>query len=208
MWCRKNVCCVTCIIKWLCACIIHYTVMFTCTLLRSHPESKKTLGETWATAIKAINSILWTSVASRCLLTGMGGRAELSMWPEGAHEGRICEVPQESWCSSMYINCVYIVLQCKSKPCYIRTFFTIINHRPLHVRVFCDCIITGVYFSQIKNKPWIPWVYMYLILALSRTGSFPVFYSLNTFLKKVMLSLFILLNLKANRRGRSYITYA
>jgi hypothetical protein len=62
----------SCIIKWMCACIIHYNVMFTCTLLRTHPESKKTLGETWATVIKAINSILWTSVDSRCSLTGMG----------------------------------------------------------------------------------------------------------------------------------------
>jgi hypothetical protein len=72
MWCREYVCCVLCIIKWMCACIIHCNVMFTCTLLRSYPESKKMLGETWATIIKAINSIFWTSVASRCSLTGMG----------------------------------------------------------------------------------------------------------------------------------------
>ncbi len=46
--------------------------MFTCTLVRSQPESKKTLGETWAPFIKAINNTLWTSVASRCSLTRMG----------------------------------------------------------------------------------------------------------------------------------------
>ncbi len=52
--------------------------MFTCILLRSHPEGKKTLGETWAAAIKAINSILWTSMATRYMLIRMG--TELSQY--------------------------------------------------------------------------------------------------------------------------------
>ncbi len=76
MGCRKDVCCILCIIKQMCAFILHY-VMFTCTLLRGHPKSKKMLGETWATDIKAINSILWTNVASRYSLAGMGqGQAQ------------------------------------------------------------------------------------------------------------------------------------
>jgi hypothetical protein len=57
-------------------CSVYYNVMFTCTLARSHPEGKKTLGETWAAVIKAINSILWTSVATRYTPARMG--AELS----------------------------------------------------------------------------------------------------------------------------------
>ncbi len=57
-------------------CTVYYNVMFTCTLARSHPEGKKTLGETWATVIKAMNSILWTGVATRYPLARMG--AELS----------------------------------------------------------------------------------------------------------------------------------
>ncbi len=94
MWCRENVCCASCIIKWMCACIIHYNVMFTCTLLRSHPESKMTLG--------GISTLLLHT---------------------------------------------YLF------------YFTINNCRPLACTSFCDCIITGVYFSQDKNKPWVPWVY-------------------------------------------------
>jgi hypothetical protein len=50
--------------------------MFNCTLARSHPEGKKTLGETLAAVIKAVNSILWTSVATSYTLARMG--AELS----------------------------------------------------------------------------------------------------------------------------------
>ncbi len=77
------------------------------------------------------------------------GRAGLSMWPEGDHEGRIREVPQESWCSSKYINCVYIALQWKSKSCYIRTLFMNNSYRLLACTSFCDCIITGVYFRRL-----------------------------------------------------------
>jgi hypothetical protein len=57
-------------------CTVYYNVMFTCTLARSHPEGKKTLGETGATVIKAINNIIWTSGATRYTLARMG--AELS----------------------------------------------------------------------------------------------------------------------------------
>ncbi len=53
-------------------CTVCYNVMFTCTLARSHPEGRKTLGETWAAVVKAINSILWTSVATRRIPARMG----------------------------------------------------------------------------------------------------------------------------------------
>ncbi len=68
--------CMNVIYKKCVLCTVYYNVMFTCTLVRSHPEGKKTLGETWAAAIKAINSILWTSVATRYMLARMG--AELN----------------------------------------------------------------------------------------------------------------------------------
>jgi hypothetical protein len=34
-------------------------------------------------------------------------------------------------------------------PFFLRSTIVVL----LHVQVFCDCIITGVYFSQVKKKP-------------------------------------------------------
>jgi hypothetical protein len=135
MWCRENVCCVSCIIKWMCVCIIHYNVMFTCTLLRSHPESKKTLGETWAAVMKAINSILWTSVASRCLLTRMGAGPGSVCGQKGTMKDVFARCLKRAVVQVCTLTSVYILFcNCKyPRPCYIRTFlfFTINSCRPL-----------------------------------------------------------------------------
>jgi hypothetical protein len=40
---------------------------------------------------------------------------------------------------------------------YVHVFIT--NNRCPFLCLSCVPIITGVYFSQVKNKPWIPWVY-------------------------------------------------
>jgi hypothetical protein len=138
---------------------VYYNVMFTCTLVRSHPEGKKTLGETWAAVIKAINSILWTSVASRCSLTRMG--AELSSvygqkWTMKDVLARCLEKTDVQVCT---LSNVYILLRNATFALLLHTYLlwlTIIVSSPC---TNCVCIITGVYFSQVKNKPWIPWVY-------------------------------------------------
>jgi hypothetical protein len=51
-------------------CTVYYIVMFTCTLARSHPESKRRWVELEPKT--AINSILWTSVATRRMPARMG----------------------------------------------------------------------------------------------------------------------------------------
>jgi hypothetical protein len=53
-------------------CPVYYIVMFTCTLARSHPESKRRWAKLELLSLKAINSILWTSVATRRMLARMG----------------------------------------------------------------------------------------------------------------------------------------
>ncbi len=142
MWCRENVLyTVYRVIKWMCACIIHYNVMFSCTLLRSHPESKKTLGETWATVIKAINSILWTSVASRCSLTRIGAGPGSVCGPKGPIKDvfvrclkradvQVCTV---HWL--VYIYCsvtAYIHALATYVPFFLRSTIVVF----LHVQVF------------------------------------------------------------------------
>ncbi len=46
--------------------------MFTCTLARSHPESKRRWVKLEPLSLKAVNCNLWTSVATRRMLARMG----------------------------------------------------------------------------------------------------------------------------------------
>jgi hypothetical protein len=144
-------------------CVYHtYNVMFTCTLLRSHPESKKTLGETWATAIKAIKSILWTSVASRCSLTRMGAGPGSVCGQKGTMKDVFARCLKRADVQVCTLTIVYILFcNCDIHalatyvPLLLRSTITVL----LHLQIICDCIITGVYFRRLKIKPWSPWVY-------------------------------------------------
>ncbi len=134
MWCRENVCCLSCIIKWMCSCIIHYNVMFTCMLLRSHLESKKTLGETWVPAINAINSILWTSVASRCSLTGMAAGPGSVCGQKGTMKGVFARCLKRTDVQVCTLTIVYIFFwnfNIHALATYIPFLFTIYHYRPL-----------------------------------------------------------------------------
>ncbi len=71
MWCIKYMLCIMYIV-WMCVCVLYVQCEVNLYMGRSHPWGEKTLGEIWAPVTKAINSILWTSVASRCLLARMG----------------------------------------------------------------------------------------------------------------------------------------
>jgi hypothetical protein len=53
-------------------CTVYYIVMFTCTLARSHPESKRRWAKLEPLSLKAINSILWTSMTTRHMPPRMG----------------------------------------------------------------------------------------------------------------------------------------
>jgi hypothetical protein len=163
MWCRENVCCVSSIIKWIYACIIHYNVMFTCTLLRSHPESKKTLGETWATVIKAINSILWTSVTSRCLLTRMGAGPCSVCGQKGTMKdvfARCLKRVNVQVCTLTSVYSIYFSVTVNIHalatyiPFFLRSTIVVFLMYKFLWLYYNRCI-----FSQVKNKPWIPWVY-------------------------------------------------
>jgi hypothetical protein len=76
-------------------------VMFTCTLVRSHPDSRGR----WVWNLNRCNKQQDTELgmATRCMLIGWGQNG-LSLSPERGHKGRIREVLQEDRCSSMYSN--------------------------------------------------------------------------------------------------------
>jgi hypothetical protein len=74
-------------------------MMFTCTLVRSHPDSRRRWGETWTSAINS-KILCWAWKQDACLWSE--ARVGLSQNPERGHQGRICEVLWEDRCSSMY----------------------------------------------------------------------------------------------------------
>jgi hypothetical protein len=58
---------------------VYYNKIFTVRWWEA-TRGEKTLGEIWAAVIKTINSILWTSMASNCVLPGMGTEPESVYW--------------------------------------------------------------------------------------------------------------------------------
>jgi hypothetical protein len=73
-------------------------VLFTCSLVRSHPDSRKALGVKPDPLYSKMLGWAWQQDA----FSGGEARMELTSSLERGHEGRICEVLQENGCSSMY----------------------------------------------------------------------------------------------------------
>ncbi len=84
-----------------CHVLYSVVVMFTCTLVRSHPDSRRC----WVWNLNHCNEQQDTGlgVATRCMLGGET-RMGLSLSPERGHEGCIRKVLPEDRCSSMYSN--------------------------------------------------------------------------------------------------------
>jgi hypothetical protein len=68
------------------------------------PRGQKTLCETWVAVIHDYKQHCRGKRGNKMHARQNGGSAEFSIHPEGDHEGRTREVPQEDRCSSMYIN--------------------------------------------------------------------------------------------------------
>jgi hypothetical protein len=85
----------------MCPCVSCSVVMlFTCTLVRSHPDSKEGI-RCKIRSVEINSKILdWTWQQDACLEREARRRLSLSL--ERGHEGRICKVLQEDGCSSMY----------------------------------------------------------------------------------------------------------
>ncbi len=158
MWCIKNVCHVSCIIMWCMSCTVCCNLMFTWTLVRSHPESKR----------------CWVKLEplSLRLLTASSGQA----WQQDKctlEWGQLSSVyAQKGTMKDVLVRCLNKtdVQECTLSSVYIlfcNATSTLLLHTyllwPTIIVLFscrsCVCIITGVYFSQVKNKPLIPWVY-------------------------------------------------
>jgi hypothetical protein len=100
-----------------------------------------------------------TSVASRCSHTGMGVESGSVCGQKGTMKdifARCLKRADVQVCTLIVYTLFY---NANSSLATYVPFFTANNHCPLACTRFCDYIITGVYFSQVENKPWIPWVY-------------------------------------------------
>ncbi len=130
---------------------VYYNVMFACTLVRSHPEGKKTLGETWAAVIKAINSILWTSVATRYTLTRMGTELSSVYAQQGTMKDVLARCLKKTSVQVCTLSCVYILFCNATLMLLLHTYLlwptTIVSPSCTS----CVYIITGIYFLQVKN---------------------------------------------------------
>ncbi len=122
MWCTHMCLCVFCSI----------VMLFTCTLVRSHPDSMEGIrGET--RSIEINSKILdWTWQQDACL--EREARRKLSLSLEWGHEGHIREVLQEDGCSSMYkswlcgLTCIISVCSLSMPYNYLRpNWFTLLT---------------------------------------------------------------------------------
>ncbi len=125
-------------------------MLFTCTLVRSHPDSRE--GVRCEIQPTEINSKVlgWTWQQDAC--SEREARKRLSLGLERGHEGRIREVLQEDGCSSMGEISVCSFL------CNIVCFHNMPCKYPCLGKLIHDIDCCFV-FSQGKNKPWLPWVY-------------------------------------------------
>jgi hypothetical protein len=123
--------------------------MFTCTLVRSHPEGKRCWVKLEPLSLTAINSITGSGVATRCM-HAEGARAGFSIHTEGGHEGRTREVPQEDRCSCT-LTSVYILF-CN---CNIRALATYVPSYDqqllsLYVYKFVTVLLQVFIFRRLK----------------------------------------------------------
>ncbi len=143
-------------------CTVYYNMMFTFTLARSHPEGTKTLGETWAAVIKATNSILWTSVATDTCLPEWGQSRVQYMprrGPWSTYSQGLARCLKKTDVQVCTLSSVYVLFCNATFTLLLHTYVPSVTSSHLLPCTSCVCVITGVYFSQVKNKPWIPWVY-------------------------------------------------
>ncbi len=125
--------------------------MFTCPLVRSHPDSRRRWGETWTVVLNSLTPG-WAQQQDACSQGEV--RMGLSLCPERGHEGRIREVPREDRCSSMYID-YYALLSCNCiySHCYPLALLSSIWLSMLANSCMFKIwfiTLTGVYFSQVK----------------------------------------------------------
>jgi hypothetical protein len=135
---------------------------------------EKTLGEMWAAVIKTINNLLRRSVASsvgapkwgqsrsqymprkgpcRTYSRGASRRPKPKYVQYSIHMHYCKEAPQPFFKHTRWKTNIQDI-HCSICTCILSPAITV-----YFSCTSCVSIVTGVYFSQVKNKPWIPWVY-------------------------------------------------
>ncbi len=146
----------------------------------------KDIGEMWAAVIKTVNNLLQRSMVSsvgapkwgqsRCQYTPR--REPCRMCSRGASRRPNPKYVQLSIyvCFVKRYSTFFLQTMLIEKPAFkiyiVWYVHEIIANSSCPVSCTnCVHIITGVYFSQVKNKPWIPWVYTWSWHCREQLGS-------------------------------------
>jgi hypothetical protein len=125
-------------------CTVYYVVIFTCTLARSHPESKRRWVKLEPLSLKAINSILWTSVTTRRMLARMGAGPSSVYTQKGTMKDVLARCLKKTDVQVCTLTSVYILF-CNANNCALATYLPSYDQQSFSfLCTSCVCIITGV----------------------------------------------------------------
>jgi hypothetical protein len=116
---------------------------------KSHPDSRE--GVRCETRPIEINRKILGRAWQQDARSVRETRRRLSLSLQWGHEGHICEVLQEDGCSSMY-NWWLRILSVKFRVLYWYALYDI--------EIDSRCWLLFIW--QVKNKPWLPWVYTWI----------------------------------------------
>ncbi len=112
-------------------CTVYYIVMFTCTLARSHPESKGRWVKLEPLSLTAINSILWTSVATRCVPARMGAGPSSVYIQKGTMKDVLARCLKKTDVQECTLISVYILFCNANIALLLHTYFFMTNNHCL-----------------------------------------------------------------------------
>jgi hypothetical protein len=133
-------------------CTVYYIVMFTCTLVRSHPEGRRSWGETWTTVINSYKQHHRVGRGNKMHARQKGPEPRSVYIQKGAMKDVLARCLKKTDVQVCTLISVYILFcSCRySRSCYICTFFWPTIVVPLRVQV-CDCINNRcLFFCRLK----------------------------------------------------------
>jgi hypothetical protein len=131
-------------------CTVYYIVMFTCTLARSHQESKRRWAKLELLSLKAINNILWTSVATRCMLASMGARPSSVYTLKGTMKDKLARCFKKTNVQVCTLTSAY-KLFCNAIALLLHTYLLMTNNHCLFL-VYKLCLYNNrcLFFRRLK----------------------------------------------------------
>ncbi len=150
MWCRY-VC--------PCMCYVAFAMLFTCTQVISHPVSKEGVEcETWA--VRTNSKILGGPEQTRNIL-GKENQQEAQSNPGSRPWRTYLRGAPGRW-PFKYVQSYDCIIACMKEIAMSFCNMLPVFYHDYSVSVSSITMLIDVYFSQVKNKPWLPWVYSWI----------------------------------------------